>query len=81
MPAVTGLSSLVHGPPSATSKNKAGTSLPKNDAVGRRGGAGDDAIEALNAAPDIIDRGDGTDTVMFNADVDTVTNCEDVSTG
>jgi Ca2+-binding RTX toxin-like protein len=40
------------------------------------GGAGDDNIEALNGSPDIIDCGDGTDTATFDADLDTLRNCE-----
>jgi hypothetical protein len=42
--------------------------------------AGDDEISAQNTSPDVIDRGDGTDTVTYDA-ADTITNCEDVSTG
>lgn len=41
-----------------------------------QGGAGDDNIEAHNGVGDIIDCGDGTDTVTFDAGLDTVTNCE-----
>jgi Ca2+-binding RTX toxin-like protein len=44
------------------------------------GGAGDDEISAQNASPDVIDCGDGTDTVTYD-EMDTVTNCEDASTG
>jgi Ca2+-binding RTX toxin-like protein len=44
------------------------------------GGAGDDEISAQNASPDVIDCGDGTDTVTYDA-MDTVTNCENASTG
>jgi hypothetical protein len=40
------------------------------------GGAGDDNIKALNGSPDNIDCGDGTDTATFDADLDTLTNCE-----
>ena len=52
------------------------TSAPTSD-VG--GGAGNDEIEAQNGSPDIIDCGEGTDTVTYDA-ADTVTNCEDAST-
>jgi Ca2+-binding RTX toxin-like protein len=45
-----------------------------------QGGAGDDDIQARNGSPDTIDCDDGTDTVTFDA-MDTVTNCEDASTG
>ena len=40
------------------------------------GGAGDDDIRARNLSPDNIDCGDGTDTVTFDAGIDTLTNCE-----
>ena len=45
-----------------------------------QGGAGDDELSAQNASPDVIDRGDGTDTVTYDA-ADTIINYEDVSTG
>ena len=53
-------------------------SAPTSD-VG--GGTGNDEIEAQNASPDIIDCGDGTDTVAFDAGLDTVINFENSSTG
>jgi Ca2+-binding RTX toxin-like protein len=40
------------------------------------GDAGDDTIEAQDGSPDAIDCGEGNDTVTFDADLDTVTNCE-----
>ena len=44
-----------------------------------QGGAGDDELSAQNALPDVIDRGDGTDTVTYDAA--DIINYEDVSTG
>jgi Ca2+-binding RTX toxin-like protein len=44
------------------------------------GGPGHDDIRARNGSPDTIDCGDGTDTVTYDA-ADTVTHCEDTSTG
>jgi Ca2+-binding RTX toxin-like protein len=44
------------------------------------GGAGDDDIRARNGSQDTIDCGDGTDKVASDA-MDTVTDCEDASTG
>jgi Ca2+-binding RTX toxin-like protein len=41
-----------------------------------QGGAGDDDIRARNGSPDVIDCGEGTDTVTFDAGMDTLSNCE-----
>lgn len=52
--------------------------LPPDPTSTVEGGAGDDDIGALNGSPDVVDCGDGTDTVTYDA-TDTVTNCEDAS--
>ena len=50
--------------------------LPPDPTSNVGGGTSNDTIEALNGSPDTIDCGEGTDTVTFDAGMDTVTNCE-----
>jgi Ca2+-binding RTX toxin-like protein len=43
-----------------------------------RGGAGDDFFDARDGSQDLIDCGDGEDTVVVDSQEDGVFNCENV---
>lgn len=44
-------------------------------------GSGDDIVEAKDGFPNTIDCGEGTDTIVLDAGLDKVINCENSSTG